>query len=101
MKYDKLVRDRIPEIIREDGKTAIVRVASQEEYLAKIKEKLLEETNEFLKSDDPEELADILEVIYAICEHKEISRERIEEMRSLKAEKRGGFSKRLILDETR
>ena len=100
MEYNKLIRDKIPEIIKEKGQTAITHIASDEEYWAKLKEKLSEEIQEFLKDENPEEIADVLEVIYAILNFKNISREEIEKIRQEKAEKRGGFKDKIILEET-
>ncbi|OGH10508.1 MAG: phosphoribosyl-ATP pyrophosphohydrolase [Candidatus Levybacteria bacterium RIFCSPHIGHO2_01_FULL_36_15] len=101
MKYAKLVRDNIPEIIAKIGKIPVVHVARNEEYEQKLNEKLLEEVNEFLENSDTEELADILEVIYAICYLKGINKEKLEEIRKNKIEKRGGFDKKIILDEVK
>ncbi|OGJ20033.1 hypothetical protein A3K73_03940 [Candidatus Pacearchaeota archaeon RBG_13_36_9] len=98
MKYNKLVRDKIPEIIKENGKIPKVHTASDGEYLAKLKEKLQEEVGEFLKDGNPEELADILEAIYAIKDFK-FEKEDLEAIRKSKEEERGGFKKRIILDE--
>ena len=102
--YDKLIRDRIPEIIRNDGKESATHIAEDEEYFQKLQEKLEEEVNEFLSSDENhkiEEIADILEVLYAICDVKGISQEEIEKIRFQKAQERGGFQKRIILEEIR
>ena len=98
--YNKLVRNCIPKIIAEKGESAVVHVASDEEYKEKLKEKLLEEVNEYVQSGDAEELADLLEVFYAICDNSDFSVEDIEKIRADKAEKRGGFSERIILDRT-
>ena len=102
--YDKLIRDKIPEIIQKDGKESATHIAEDEEYVQKLKEKLEEEVDELLSSDeshDIEEIADILEVLYAICNAKGISKDQIEEIRTQKAKERGGFEKRIILEETR
>jgi predicted house-cleaning noncanonical NTP pyrophosphatase (MazG superfamily) len=95
----KLVRDNIPQIILKDNFVPIMHIASAEEYSAKLKEKLSEEVEEFLKSEEIEEIADILEVIYSICEFKQITKEDIESIRKKKADIRGSFEKRIILDK--
>ncbi len=99
MKYNKLVRDKIPEIIRKDGKIPATHEASEEEYWTKLKEKLSEEASEFLKDSNEEELADILEVIDSICDFKKIDKKLLEETKSKKKKERGGFGGRVILDE--
>lgn len=99
MKYNKLVRDKIPEIIKEKGKNPTTHKASDEEYWEKLKEKLNEEVDEFLEESNEEELADILEVINSICDFKNISKEDLERIKLKKKEERGGFEGRIILDE--
>jgi len=99
IKYDKLVRDKIPEIIKNANQIPIVHTASDEEYANKLKEKLKEEINEFLESNTEEELADVLEVIYSICDLKGIDKEELEKLREKKSEERGSFDNRVILDE--
>jgi len=101
MIYNKLVRDNIPDIIKQSGETSVVHIAGDKEYGAKLKEKLEEEVGEFLKDDSKEELADILEVIYAICDLHKIDLQELESLRRSKAEKRGAFKKRIILEETK
>lgn len=101
MEYHKLVRDAIPAIIRKNGETPVTHIASDVEYYEALKNKLLEEGREFAEADSLEELADILEVLYAILAVKNISREELEEARRLKAEKRGAFTEKIILEETR
>ena len=95
----KLVRDRIPEIIRQQGKVPKTRIADKKEYWSFLKEKLVEEVNEFLKDETTEELADILEVIYSICKFKNWDLEEIEKIRIKKRKERGGFEKGVILIE--
>ena len=63
--YNKLVRDRIPEIIEDSGKTCEVEVLTDKTYLEMLDKKLTEELNEYYESHNAEELADLLEVVYA------------------------------------
>ena len=99
MKYNKLVRDRIPEIIKADGKVPITFITNDEDYLQRLKDKLQEEVNEFLESDNHEELADILEIIYAICKAKNIELAELEVARREKAKEKGSFKKKIILEK--
>lgn len=95
--YQKLVRDRIPEMIRHQGFTPITRRLNADEYLSELHRKLREETEEYLSDQSAEEIADILEVIEAICAAKGFSREEISRVKSEKYAKRGGFDKRIYL----
>lgn len=99
MDYNKLIRDKIPEIIKEDGEEPVTHIADNQEYRRKLKEKLQEEAEEFIEDNNTEELADILEVIYAICEFEDVSFEEIENIRQNKKSERGGFSEKIILEE--
>lgn len=100
MKYDKLVRDKIPEIIESKGGRAIFHVANDAEYWQKLKEKLGEEVGEFCESESEEEIADIFEVIEAICEYKKFDVEEIKKTQKHKKSARGAFNKRIILEES-
>jgi predicted house-cleaning noncanonical NTP pyrophosphatase (MazG superfamily) len=100
VKYDKLIRDKIPEKIESSGARYKLHVASDDEYWNKLKNKIIEEVNEFLKDPCAEELSDIMEVLYAIADLKFGGRDELKRVRKEKFEKRGGFEKRLILDET-
>jgi len=93
----KLVRDKIPEIMIKKGETTVTYKAKDKEYSQRLREKLKEELLEFLESDETEELADILEVMYAICEDKWISMEDVEKIRKKKKEEKWWFEKRIIL----
>lgn len=99
MKYNKLVRDKIPAIIKNKNQIPSIHIADSKEYYQKLKQKLQEEVSEFLKDDNPEELADILEVIYALCDFKKITKQKLERTRKAKLKKKGGFKKRIVLDE--
>ncbi len=99
MEYNKLVRDKIPEIIKKNGEIAIMHIAKKKEYEKALMQKLQEEINEFTENSCMEEMADILEVIYSICEVKKFGRFELETLRKEKAKKRGGFKKRIILEK--
>ena len=95
--YNKLVRDRIPEIIEQSGKSCTTAVLSDEEYLKMIDAKLDEELAEYHKDKNIEELADLLEVIYAAAKARGYSLEELERVRAAKAEKRGAFDSKILL----
>ena len=97
--YNKLVRDKIEEIMISKGAQPVTRILSNDEYLSELNKKLLEEVNEYLESGDIEELADIKEVFLAILEAKQISNDKLEEIRIDKVKKRGAFKKRLYLEK--
>ena len=99
MKYNKLVRDKIPEVIRSKGGTPVIRVAGRDEYWQKLKEKLDEEIKEFQEAENIEELADIAEVLDAIIVYKKFSRRRLQTVKDKKAAERGKFKKMIILEE--
>ena len=96
--YHKLVRDRIPEIIEKDGKQCVCSVLSDEDYIRMLDLKLNEELQEYQESKSMEELADLLEVMRAVALARGSSMEDIEQIRIRKAEKRGGFEKRILLE---
>ncbi|WP_329374786.1 nucleoside triphosphate pyrophosphohydrolase [Streptomyces sp. NBC_01483] len=97
--YGKLVRDRIPQIVREDGAEPVTYVAGPEEYRNRLRDKLGEEVAEFLAADDakaPEELADVLEVLHALAADLGVDAGQLEKIRKVKASERGGFADRIV-----
>lgn len=97
--YNKLVRDRIPEIILKDNELPTTRILDDEEYIKELNRKLQEEVNEYLEEENIEEMVDILEVIRAILKHKGVSYDEIEEKRIKKANKRGAFKEKIYLEK--
>ena len=97
MIYNKLVRDKIPEIITEQGEKPITRILSEEEFYQCLERKLDEEVAEFHADGSIDELADILEVIFALAENCGYTVEQLLGVCSQKREARGGFSKRIFL----
>ncbi|WP_025852774.1 nucleoside triphosphate pyrophosphohydrolase [Paenibacillus ehimensis] len=98
--YNKLVRDKIPQIIESSEKQAEIRVLDDTKYIKMLNIKLQEELDEFLEAGEDEqitELADLVEVVYAILAHKGISNEEFERIRQEKKEKRGGFSREAVV----
>jgi len=91
----KLVRDRIPEIIRNDGKNPIIEILTNEEYLIELDKKLNEEVAEYQADKSIEEMADILEVLFSICEARGYSVEELLHVKEIKREKRGGFKDKI------
>ena len=96
--HNKLVRDKIPEIIEKAGKTAYTHILSEEDYMTELDKKLNEECSEYQADKNIEELADMLEVMYAIAEARGWSVSELEAVRRDKAEKRGGFKKKIYLE---
>ena len=98
-KYNKLVRDRIPEIIESTGNTCVTKILSDEEYLRMVDAKLDEELAEYHKDQNIEELTDLMEVIYAAAIARGYTLEQLEQVRAEKAAKRGAFAKKILLKE--
>lgn len=97
--YNKLVRDKIPEIIVADnGKTCVTRIMEDDEYLESLNTKMQEELKEYLESGEVEELADLEEVLRAILDIKNVSYEEFEKIRNAKVDKRGAFKKKIFLE---
>ena len=97
--YYKLIRDKIPEIIARQGNTCVTRVLDPEEYRKMVDAKLEEELAEYQKDQNLEELADLMEVIYAAAQARGYTKEQLEQVRAEKELRRGAFQKRLLLLE--
>lgn len=97
--YNKLVRDKILDLIKSEGRNYTYHIADDKEYYEKLNQKLVEEVGEYLESEKIEELADMLEVMHAICEYKQIDFNELEKERIRKKQSRGGFSDRIILEK--
>ena len=102
--FNKLVRDNIPDKIKNNGEEAVTRVLSIKEYKIELYKKLEEEKNEVINSKNKEELieelADLLEVLDAIMSVNNISKEQVNNVKEEKRLKRGGFDKRIYLEKT-
>lgn len=98
--YNKLVRDHIPEIIEKSGNKCVIEILSDEEYIELLDKKLDEELAEYHKDKNIEELADLIEVIYACAQARGFSLEELENVRTDKADKRGAFKGKILLKET-
>lgn len=97
--YNKLVRDKIPEIIEEnEGVAPKTRILNNEEYLKELNKKLQEELKEYLERGEIEELADLEEVLLAILDAKQVSYHDFQQLRLKKVEKRGSFKERIFLE---
>ncbi|PHG77953.1 nucleoside triphosphate pyrophosphohydrolase [Bacillus wiedmannii] len=101
--YNKLIRNKIPQIIKANGKIPTTRILPEEEYIKEIYKKTEEELTEYLeattKEHKLEELSDLLEIINALAEHEGATLEEINSIRKKKAAERGGFSDRVFLIE--
>jgi predicted house-cleaning noncanonical NTP pyrophosphatase (MazG superfamily) len=96
--YNKLVRDKIPEIIRADGKEPKTRILDDTEYLESLLRKLEEECKELAEDRNADELADVHEVLIALAEALHITPAELEKVRKDKAAKRGGFQEKIFLE---
>ena len=98
--YDKLVRDRIPEIIENSGNHCEVEVVNNEVALEYLYKKLNEEVSELLEDKNLEEIADVIEVLFAIGKKYGYSENDILNRRKDKKSKSGGFEDNIILKKT-
>ena len=104
MSYNKLVRDKIPEIIKNNNETPIIRILSDEEYKVELEKKLLEEYQEVIASSGKnrlEELADMLEVMIALASLTDATLEDIIKIADKKRNKRGGFKEKIFLESVK
>jgi predicted house-cleaning noncanonical NTP pyrophosphatase (MazG superfamily) len=101
VRYDKLVRDKIPDVIRKAGKEPVTDVFPREAILPALGRKLQEEVQEYLEGNNIEEMADILEVLHALAFHMGISWDEVESARVQKRVERGGFEDGIRLLEVR
>lgn len=97
--YNKLVRDKIPEIIKSEGRVTKTRILNDEEYRRELNKKLQEEVKEYIEDNNVEELADIVEVIYGILDSMDVSIEDFEKIRKEKVYKKGAFQERRFLEK--
>ncbi len=95
--YNKLVRDKIPQICKKNNQTPTTRILNDSEYLDELNKKIKEELNEYLESGEIEELADLEEVLRAILKTKKCTYEDFEKIRKAKVEKRGAFDDKIYL----
>jgi predicted house-cleaning noncanonical NTP pyrophosphatase (MazG superfamily) len=96
--HNKLVRDKIPEIIKASGRNAVIHILSDDEYIFALETKLNEEIVEYQADKNLEEMADVLEVLQAICIARGYTIEELETMRAKKANERGGFAEKIFLE---
>lgn len=94
---NKLVRDNIPAIIKKDGRNPVTRVLQDDEYIAQLEVKLQEEVAEYISDKNTDELADILEVVYALAGMLNTTQDELEVIRKEKSKKNGAFDSRTFL----
>lgn len=95
--YNKLVRDKIPQIIEATGKISDIRIAEKEELLGLLEAKLMEEVTEFKQDKNLEELADVMEVLFGLAKNLGFSEEDLMRKREEKRQERGGFEEGIVL----
>lgn len=97
--YNKLVRDKIPQIMKSSNKSFDIHIASNEEVLEFLHRKLDEEVAEFHQDKNLEELADIMEVLFALAKNLGYDEESLIDKRLEKREARGGFDENIVLEK--
>lgn len=101
--FNKLVRDKIPDIIESNGEKPIIRILDNNEYKIELEKKLYEEYQEVIEAsgnDRIEELADMLEIIKSLAELENKTLDDVIEVAKVKSLKRGGFEKKIFLEKT-
>ncbi|MBU5316529.1 nucleoside triphosphate pyrophosphohydrolase [Clostridium bornimense] len=98
--YNKLVRDKIPQIIEKDGKGCDITIACGDEKKELLRAKLMEEVNEYLEDDNLEELADVMEVLFGLANQLGYTEEDLIKKREEKLKARGGFKEGIVLEKT-
>ncbi len=98
VKYNQLIRDKTPDVIKDNGMLATTHVADHDEMFIMLQKKLKEKVSEFLIDESENELADILEVMQSICDNRWFSMKNIEHIRLKKREEKGWFDGKIILD---
>jgi len=98
-KYNKLVRDKIPEIIRAQGGSPKTEILDDAHYFHALNQKLTEEVAEYFENHSVEELADIIEVIDALVKYKGLTPSEFDQIKQAKQKERGGFENRIFLIE--
>lgn len=99
--YNKLVRDKIPEIIKKQGRECDIEIAPKDKKYELLEEKLKEEVNEFLEDKNLEELADVMEVLFGLADSLGYGEEDLLKARDKKREERGGFKDGIVLKFTK
>lgn len=101
IKYNKLIRDRIPEIVKEAGWSPMVRILRKSEFLGAVKKKVFEEAGELAQSKDRkgiiDEIVDIQELLDVLSLEIGITKLEVKKLQGIKRKKRGGFKKKLFL----
>ena len=101
VKYNKLIRDKIPEIIKNDGWIPILKTLNKKEFLIALQKKVAEEAGELIKAKNrkgiSEEIVDIQEILDAITSEIGSTKSEIKNQQKIKNKKRGAFKKRLFL----
>lgn len=99
--YNKLVRDRIPEIIKKQGTECEIEIAPKDKKYELLEEKLKEEVNEFFEDKNLEELADIMEVLFGLADSLGYDEAELLNARNNKRDERGGFKEGIVLKFTK